>query len=99
MENRTIAPMLLIPFVENAFKHGHKHHEPGIMIDLNILTDRMAFHVTNYVKPKDQRNKEEAGGFGLENIKRRLGLLYPDKHDLKLNLNGDIFKVELTIYN
>ena len=99
MDNRTIAPMLLIPFVENAFKHGNKNHEPGIIIDLNLKTDRMVFLVTNFVKPNDQLSSEEAGGFGLENIKRRLGLLYPDKHDLKLNLNGDIFKVELTIYN
>ena len=99
MDNRTIAPMLLIPFVENAFKHGNKNHEPGIIIDLNLKTDRMVFLVTNFVKPNDQRSSEEAGGFGLENIKRRLGLLYPDKHDLKLNLKGDIFKVELTIYN
>jgi LytS/YehU family sensor histidine kinase len=99
MENRTIAPMLLIPFVENAFKHGEKNHSPGIIIHLNIKPDKLIFTVENNIKAINQTPPEESGGFGLENIKRRLGLLYPDKHELTLNKSEDKFKIELTILN
>ncbi len=99
MENRTIAPMLLIPFVENAFKHGDKNHEPGILIELNLLSDKLIFSVENFVKSTVLQPVEETGGFGLQNIKRRLGLLYPDKHELKIISTDDKFKVELTILN
>jgi len=100
MENRTIAPMLLIPFVENAFKHGEKNHEPGIIIHLNLEPDKLIFTVENFIKHNAQQtSSEESGGFGLQNIKRRLGLLYPDKQELKINTTEDKFKIELTILN
>jgi two-component system, LytTR family, sensor kinase len=99
MENRTIAPMLLIPFVENAFKHGEKNHEPGIIIHLNLEPDKLIFTVENYIKTSNQSAVEESGGFGLQNIKRRLGLLYPDKHELTINSNDNKYKIELTILN
>jgi len=99
MENRTIAPMLLIPFVENAFKHGDKNHAPGITIHLNMEPDRLVFSVANYIKTNGQLLVDESGGFGLENIKRRLGLLYSDKHVLKINKFEDKFKIELSILN
>ncbi|MEI6060542.1 MAG: sensor histidine kinase [Bacteroidota bacterium] len=99
MENRTIAPMLMIPFVENAFKHGDKNHEPGIIIHLNMESERLVFTVENYIKSASLVLNEESGGFGLENIKRRLGLLYPGRHELKINLSDEKFKVELIILN
>lgn len=99
MENRTIAPMLLIPFVENAFKHGEKNHEPGIIIHLKLEPEGLIFTVTNYMKLNSQVSNEDPGGFGLDNIKRRLGMLYPDKHDLKITMSGELYKIELTILN
>jgi LytS/YehU family sensor histidine kinase len=99
MENRRIAPMLLIPFVENAFKHGDKNHAPGINIQLNMEPDRLVFTVENYTKVNGHTSVDESGGFGLENIKRRLGLLYHEKHELKINKFEDKYKVELTILN
>jgi len=99
MENRTIAPMLLIPFVENAFKHGEKNHEPGITIHIYLEHDRFIFTVSNYIKGNNQAPLEETGGFGLHNIERRLGLLYPDKHELKINMSENKFSLELTILN
>jgi sensor histidine kinase YesM len=91
--------MLLIPFVENAFKHGSKNHTPGIVINLDLKPGRLVFNVENYIKPNPQAPAEESGGFGLENIKRRLGLLYPDKHELTIHKSDDKFKVKLTIFN
>ncbi|MFZ4549049.1 MAG: histidine kinase, partial [Bacteroidales bacterium] len=89
----------LIPFVENAFKHGDKNQEPGIIIHLNLETEKLVFTVENYIKRNPTVLSEESGGFGLQNIKRRLGLLYPDKHELKINLTDEKYKVELTIVN
>jgi len=97
MENRTIAPMLLIPFVENAFKHGEKNHEPGIVISLVLEPERIQFSVENFLKSKNQFSADDSGGFGLQNIKRRLGLLYPDKHDLNIIISDSTYKVQLTI--
>jgi len=99
MENRTIAPMLLIPFVENAFKHGEKNHAPGIIIHLNLEPDRLIFTVENFIKANPETPADESGGFGLQNLKRRLGLLYPDKHILIINQSENKFKIELTILN
>ncbi len=99
MENRNIAPMLLIPFVENAFKHGDKNHCPGIIINLNLEPDRLVFTVENHLKTNNHVPSEESGGFGLGNIKRRLGLLYPEKHELTINKSEDKFKIELIIQN
>ena len=99
MENRTIAPMLLIPFVENAFKHGDKNQEPGIIIHLKIDSEKLVFTVENYMRSGNQPNGEESGGFGLDNIKRRLGLLYPGKHELSIETNNEKYKIELTIHN
>lgn len=99
MENCTIAPMLFIPFVENAFKHGDKNHEPGISIQLDIQPRKFIFSVENYLKTGNSQSNEESGGFGLENIKRRLGLLYPDKHKLIIDTSGEKYKIELTILN
>ncbi len=98
-ENRTIAPMLLIPFVENAFKHGDKTHSPGIRINLNIEPGKLVFMVENYLKNGNQPSNDDSGGFGLDNIKRRLGLLYPERHALTINTQKDKYKIELTILN
>jgi sensor histidine kinase YesM len=99
MEERTIAPMLLIPFVENAFKHGDKNHEPGISIQLVLQPERLIFSVENFIKNGNNMPAEDSGGFGLQNIKRRLGLLYPDKHELKISTLEDKYKIELSILN
>jgi LytS/YehU family sensor histidine kinase len=99
MDNKSIAPMLLIPFVENAFKHGDKTPFPGIKIKLFLLTDKLVFEVENYVKPAPVSINDESGGFGLENIRKRLTLLYPDKHELSISPSSDIFSIRLTIFS
>jgi sensor histidine kinase YesM len=99
MDNKSIAPMLLIPFVENAFKHGDKTPFPGIKIKLNLLTDQLVFEVENFVKPAPASINDESGGFGLENIRKRLTLLYPDKHELSISPSSDIFSIRLTIFS
>jgi sensor histidine kinase YesM len=72
----TIPPLLLIPFVENAFKHGDLD-KGGLAIYLRNGGGKMYFHCTNR---KGMQQKDPGGGIGLGNVKRRLSLLYPEKH-------------------
>ena len=75
--------MLFIPFVENAFKHGLKNTpSPGIHIKLDCQKDSVNFEVTNRVGDSTETNKDNVKGIGLANTKRRLELLYPEKHQL-----------------
>lgn len=97
-DGRTIAPMLLIPFVENAFKHGSKSGPiPGIHINLQIEPDRIIFGVVNNMKANPHPSEDPVGGIGLQNIQRRLDLLYPGKHSLLITHDKDLFNVKLII--
>lgn len=100
VEGRTIAPMLLIPFVENAFKHGSKRvSSPGIMINLIIEQQKIIFEVVNYVRQGSMANKDKGKGIGLQNIQRRLELMYPDKHLLEISQDEELYLVKLVIVN
>jgi two-component system, LytTR family, sensor kinase len=98
--NQTIAPMLLIAFVENAFKHASKNSpKPGILINLFIEADQIRFIVTNHIRKSSESSGDPMGGIGLHNIQRRLDLLYPGKHSLVITEDQDIFTVKLVIEN
>ncbi|MFZ4522385.1 MAG: sensor histidine kinase [Bacteroidales bacterium] len=98
VEGRTIAPMLLIPFVENAFKHGSKNvPSPGIRINLAIESRQIRFEVGNHLRKNPALTKDQVGGIGLTNIQRRLNLLYPGRHQLEIISGEDLFTVQLTI--
>jgi len=98
-ENHTIAPMLLIPFVENAFKHGCKNCAlPGIKINLFADKQWIQFEVVNYLRKSNTANKDQIKGIGLQNIRRRLELLYPGRHKLEINQTNELFSVILLLY-
>lgn len=91
-----IEPMLLIPFVENAFKHGTGMIEDAsIDIDLNAARDHLSFVVRNKYNPASQEIRDKTSGIGLANVKRRLALLYGKKHQLNINPDGNVFTVRL----
>jgi two-component system, LytTR family, sensor kinase len=94
-----ITPLLLIPFVENAFKHiSHYSHEKNyIRVNLQRENGTLIFIVENS-KDDQQRSTEPRGGIGLANVKRRLELLYPGKHSLQIRNDEHIFKVELNLH-
>jgi len=97
VSGKRITPMILIPFVENAFKHGKKRiAHPGIVVNLQINSEKLEFDVTNHV-PEKVTVKDENGGIGLQNISRRLELLYPNKHELVIEESENKFFVKLTI--
>jgi len=98
MEGHTIAPMLLIPFVENAFKHGSRNvTKPGIIIHLLVEPGQLHFEVTSYLRKNTGAPVDKAGGVGLSNTMRRLQLIYPDKHHLDIIHGDDTFTIKLII--
>lgn len=93
-----IEPMLLIPFVENAFKHGTGMiTDARIDISLETNNGKLIFNVVNKYNPVSDEIKDKASGIGLANVKRRLELLYHNKHRLSINKNEDTFAVSLQI--
>ncbi len=93
-----IEPMLLIPFVENAFKHGVGFIEnPTIEIELKDSSSELYFRVANKKGTVMNETKDESSGIGLANVKRRLELLYPTNHQLQVNDSGSDFIITLTI--
>ena len=100
INDKTIAPMLLIPFVENAFKHGSRNiPHPGIKISLISEPDKIVFNVINHLRKNTIASKDLTGGIGLPNIKRRLDLIYPGKYTLEIKEEQGIFSVTLIILN
>jgi sensor histidine kinase YesM len=93
-----IAPMLFIPFIENAFKHGVLINNTS-PIDISIAVNDKVLLFTcenkNYSFVKKMEN--DKSGIGLENVKRRLELVYPARHELMIKSDEDQFRVELKI--
>jgi len=94
--------MLLIPFVENSFKHGlGKNMDKGyVRVKLEASSQKLDFSIANSKSPNGSeitKQKGYQGGIGLQNVKKRLNLLYPKKHLLTVD-NGDLeFSVHLNI--
>lgn len=98
-QEKYIAPMLLIPFIENAFKHCEKNVEfPAINIKILINGDYLELNVKNLIKDKDKLDIIDEGGIGLKNVTDRLKLIYPNKHILKIEKESRYFIVFLRVY-
>lgn len=97
-EQIRIAPMLLIPFLENSFKHSKIEDVESSWIKMRLVTDEQGihFHISNTV-PENHFVKDRQGGIGLQNVKRRLELLYPDTHELTILQEAQQFTVDLHI--
>jgi len=93
-----VAPLLFLAFVENAFKHGAKGKEddPFIRISFDLeQEDQVHFSIENRKDPV--HGTADDGGFGLTNVKKQLGLLYPDKHTLHISETPSVYRVELNV--
>lgn len=88
-----ISPMLLVPFVENAFKHGD-FRDKGFVLKVSDENNKLHFYLHNF---KNQRMKDTASGIGIENVKKRLEILYPKKHELNIKDLESEFIVDLKI--
>lgn len=95
-----IAPLLFIPFIENAFKHGCNRQLNHSFIKIIFDFEKqgvLKFSIENTKEDKEYIKDKKYSGIGIENVKKRLTLLYPEKHSLKISDNQNIFKVELII--
>jgi len=98
-EQYRLEPMLLIPFVENAFKHGTGMIEDAqIDIDLEAEKNVLQFTVSNKYNPASREIKDKTSGIGLTNVKRRLNLLYGKNHTLTITTDNNWFVASLKIH-
>lgn len=97
-ENKTIAPLLLIPLVENSFKHGTSQmlDKPWINLDITILDDVMEFRLVNS-KPLNTGHQEGRNGIGLKNVQKRIELLYPSQHTFVVKDTPGVYEVLLKV--
>ncbi len=96
-EDLQIAPLLFIPFVENAFKYGVSTKEPTtINIQIHATNNQIAFHATNTVATNISTHLDSTG-IGINNAKRRLALLYPGMHELNISNKDNTYLVSLHI--
>lgn len=95
-----IAPLILLPFIENCFKHGASMDRvnPNIQIKLNIEPSFLFLKVVNSIPAEKKNGEQENEGIGLSNVKRRLELIYPGQHELEINAKDKIFEVDLKIF-
>jgi two-component system, LytTR family, sensor kinase len=97
-QNHTIAPMILIPFIENAFKHGIMlSMKPDISITVTLNHDSLILETRNLKNNLNLNGDTANSGIGLRNVRERLNLLYPDSHLLEINDLDNIFTVMLKI--
>lgn len=96
--NKGIAPLLMIPFVENSFKHGTSQmlHDSWIVLDIYVGKENLLFKIKNS-KPNQPVSKAGKNGIGLMNVRKRLELLYPGRHVLNVEANEDSFSVFMKV--
>ncbi len=101
LENKeaTIAPLLLFPFVENSFKHGASKMIKEVWVKIRVLTneDELTFEVGNSKFPTPAGSPDQSSGVGLENVKKRLEILYPQQHSLVIRDDETSFSISLKI--
>jgi hypothetical protein len=98
-DSYNIAPLLLIPFVENAFKYGVSTKEPShIHLLLQTSPTGIIFQAENYIVASYGQEPEKTG-IGINNVRRRLELLYPERHLLQCEIRGQHYFVQLQIYS
>lgn len=95
IDNQQIMPLILISFVENAFKHGVAN-DPKDPIRINIIANQKILHFSISNK-KNNSNKDQMGGVGLTNVERRLQLLYPERYKLNIVNSATHYTIELML--
>jgi LytS/YehU family sensor histidine kinase len=97
IDEMQIAPLLFIPFVENAFKYGVSTKEAtSIDIQIHATTNQIVFEARNTIATNISTHLDSTG-IGINNAKRRLALLYPNKHQLNISTQDNTYQVSLHI--
>ncbi|MBX9449888.1 MAG: histidine kinase [Taibaiella sp.] len=101
LNGKRIAPLILINFIENAFKHGVKSNlqKSYINIRIDVYEQNIVFVIRNKKGEKHHDLDKQIGGIGLKNVKRRLELIYPRNYDLKIKDKKGYYEVKLVLGN
>ncbi|MDW3652246.1 MAG: histidine kinase [Bacteroidia bacterium] len=94
----SISPLLLLPFIENCFKHGGKGKDGIFRVNISLKQDEKLWLVVENSKKQYPQAKKSPGGLGLENVRQRLHLLYPGKHQLLILEREDLYRSELSLH-
>jgi two-component system, LytTR family, sensor histidine kinase AlgZ len=97
IRNKYIAPLLMLPFLENAFKHGTSEQleKPWLNVDISVKQDMLHCKIVN---SKNEMKITGQQGIGIDNVRKRLAYLYPGKHELKLSDEENFFVVSLLLH-
>lgn len=98
-DSRKIAPLILLPFIENSFKHGASNDRtnPRIKIKLEVDNDFLHLQVVNSILGEKKKDESLSEGIGLKNVRRRLELIYPGAHKLDIRQSEQEFEVNLEV--
>lgn len=100
IKNKSISPLLLLPFLENAFKHGTSEQieKPWLNVDISVQSNTLFCKIVNSKNDSTSRYSNAGNGIGINNVKRRLAFMYPNNHELKMHDAGVFFVVSLTVF-
>jgi LytS/YehU family sensor histidine kinase len=97
-ENITIPPLLFISIIENAFKHGISYREKSFIdIAMDVSEEMINFKCVNSMVTNNNTELKENSGIGLENLQKRLKLLFPDRHEFKIEKSESTYHVTVRI--
>ncbi|MCG8306578.1 MAG: histidine kinase [Cytophagales bacterium] len=99
VSTQKIAPMLLLPFIENSFKHGvgKQRNNAWVNVNLKVNSDSLDFYVKNSQADGSQRKKFKSGGIGIINVRKRLDLMYKNNYSLNIQNNEKDYRVHLNL--
>ncbi len=92
-----ISPLLLLPLAENCFKHGIGKTTSTIRITISYEGGKLMFTTENQVAPREKTDTEKTGGLGIQNVEKRLNLIYPDRHSLEFLEEDGIFRLKMKV--
>lgn len=100
IKDKSISPLLMLPFLENAFKHGTSEQieKPWLSVDISVQSNTLLCKIVNSKNESTSRYSNPGNGIGINNVKRRLAFMYPNNHELKMHDEGVFFVVSLTLY-
>ncbi len=96
-DNMQISPLLLLPLAENCFKHGLGKDPGAIRIFIGVEGNQLLFKTENTISLRENNGETENGGIGINNVEKRLNLIYPNRHSISYESNEGLFKMELKI--
>lgn len=99
IKDKFIAPLLLLPFLENAFKHGTSEQieKSWLSVDISVMQNSLRCKIANSKNEYVPQGNNGINGIGINNVKKRLEFIYPGKHELKINDEGSFFVVSMLI--